>query len=336
MRKLLLWSCFALLALDVAAATQTPAGRMSGGQVHAMPDWFKQSFLNFKDEINELRQSGRHLLVFLDLNECPYCARLLDENFHHGENKPYLQKNFDVIALNIRGDSELTWIDGATYTEQELAAKLKFFGTPGLIFIDVDGKIVLQLNGYRSPQSLRHALEFVNTRAYRTQSLTAYVENKKPSAVYTFRDHPRFENATNLANSSKPLAILFEDKYCTDCGALHDKVLNRPDVLAELQAFRVVRLDAYADTPMVDPSGARTTPRAWAASLGLLTRPGVVLFDNGKEVGRIESRWFHFHFKEMLRYVGGRHYQRYDRFSAYLNDRQAELLKQGVHIDFAE
>lgn len=56
---------------------------------------------------------------------------------------------------------------------------------------------------------------------------------------------------------------------------------------------------------VVDLAGTRTTPRAWAASLNLTHRPGVVLFDSGKEAARI-------------------------------NDRQQDLLRQGINIDFSE
>jgi len=336
MKKTMLLLCTALLAIGVPALAETPPGRVTGGRAHALPDWFKPSFFNFKDEADEARKTGRHILVFMDLNDCPYCARTLDENFRQGENMEFIRKNFDVIAVNIRGDAEVTWIDGATLTEQNLAAKLKVVGTPALVFIDPDGKKVLQLNGYRTPPTLRHALEYVHARAYRDQSLAAYVEKKQPATVYAFRDHPRFEKVTDFTRYTKPLAVIFEDKSCADCAGFHEKVLNHPDVLAELKPFRVVRLDAYAETPIVDIAGKRTTPRGWAASLGLTHRPGVVLFDGGKEAARIEGRFYHFHFKEMLRFVSGQHYKRYDRFGSYLNDRQPDLLRQGVDIDFSE
>lgn len=336
MNKLMPLLCAALLAIGGLALAETPSGRVSGGKAHASPDWFKSSFLNFQDEVDEARRAGRHILVFMDLNDCPYCARTLDENFHQGENMEYIRKNFDVIAVNVRGAQEVTWIDGATYTEQELALKLKVVGTPALVFIDPDGKKVLQLNGYRTPPTLRHALEYVHRKAYRNESLSAYIEKKRQAPVYAFRDHPRFEKVTDFASYRKPLVVVFEDKNCADCAGFHEKVLNHPDVLAELKPFRLVRLDAYAETPIVDISGARTTPRAWAASLALTYRPGVVLFNEGREAARVEGRLYHFHFKEMLRFVSGRHYQRYDRFASYLADRQPELLRQGVNIDFDE
>jgi thioredoxin-related protein len=336
MKKLMLLLGVVLLAIDGSAFAQTSPGRMTGGKAHALPDWFKQSFLNFKEEADEARQAGRHILVFMDLNDCPYCARTLEENFHQGENKPYIQKHFDVISVNVRGDREVVWIDGATYSEQDLALKLKVFGTPTFVFIDPDGKMVLRLNGYRTPPTLRHALEYVNDKAYRDLSLSAYIEKKQSAPVYTFRDHPRFENITDFAHNTKPLAVIFEDRNCADCDGFHDKVLSHPDVLAELKPFRVVRLDAYAETPIVDMSGKRTSPRAWAASLNLTHRPGVVLFNEGTEAGRIEGRFYHFHFKEMLRFVSGRHYQRYNSFGAYLHDRQSSLLQQGIDINFGE
>jgi len=336
MKRLILLLGLALLAIDGTALAQTSTGRATGGKAHTLPDWFKQSFLNFREEADEARQAGRHVLVFIDLNDCPYCARTLEENFHQGENMSFIRNHFDVIAINIRGDRDVTWIDGASYSEQALAIKLKVVGTPALVFIDPDGNKVLQLNGYRAPSTLRLALEYVQEKAYRDLSLSAYTEKKQSVPVYAFRDHPRFENITDFTRHTKPLAVIFEDRNCADCDSFHNKALNHPDVLAELKPFRVARLDAYAKTPIVDVSGKRTTPRDWAASLGLTHRPGVVLFDGGKEAARVEGRFYHFHFKEMLRFVSGRHYQRYDRFGTYLNDRQASLLQQGIDIDFGE
>jgi thioredoxin-related protein len=240
----------ALLVTDVSFSASTPAGRMSGGRAHTFPDWFKASFLNFKEEAEEARQAGRHVLVFMDLNDCPYCARTLDENFRQGDNVDFIRKNFDVIAVNVRGANEVTWIDGETLTEQALAVKLKVGATPALVFIDPDGKKVLQLNGYRTPPTLRQVLEYVHDKAYRRQSLAEYLEKKKRPPAYSLRSHPRFETVTDFAHIQNPLVVIFEDTYCADCDGFHDKVLNHPDVLTELKPFRVVRLDATADTSL--------------------------------------------------------------------------------------
>ncbi|MCK7509518.1 MAG: hypothetical protein MZV70_39435 [Desulfobacterales bacterium] len=63
MKKLMLLMCIALLAIDASVLAATPAGRVTGGKAHDLPDWFKSSFLNFKDDVDEARKAGRHILV---------------------------------------------------------------------------------------------------------------------------------------------------------------------------------------------------------------------------------------------------------------------------------
>ena len=51
---------------------------------------------------------------------------------------------------------------------------------------------------------------------------------------------------------------------------------------------------------------------------------------------RIDTRLYHYHFKERLRYVSGEYYKRYANLSQYGAARRAELLKQGIDIDYSE
>ena len=58
---------------------------------------------------------------------------------------------------------------------------------------------------------------------------------------------------------------------------------------------------------------------------------------DGKEIMRIESLLYQYHFTEVLRYVAERHYKKYPKsFYDYLDVRTAELLKQGKTIDLSK
>jgi thioredoxin-related protein len=104
-----------------------------------------------------------------------------------------------------------------------------------------------------------------------------------------------------------------------------------------LENFTFVRLDALSDEAIVDVDGNRTTPRAYAEKLGLVYRPGMVLFDRGKEVMRITGVLYTYHFEEVLRYVGERHYEQYpDSFYDYLDVRTAEILASGNDVDLSK
>ncbi|MBK5102707.1 MAG: thioredoxin fold domain-containing protein [Burkholderiales bacterium] len=248
------------------AGADTRPGRVTGGIAYTLPSWFKASFLDFRADVEEARGQGKQVMVFLHLDECPYCARMLAENFDSGANREFVQKHFDVIAVNVQGSLSLNWTDGATYTEKTLARHLKTIATPTIVFLDQDGGNVLQLTGYRDPAAFRLALEFVQSKSYRKQSFAAYLSTRKKAVVYSLRDHARF----------------------------HDTTLNRPDVAEEMKKFLFVRFDAESDTPIVGLDGSSTTPARWVKALNLSYRPGVVLFDEGREIYRIDARLYHY------------------------------------------
>jgi thioredoxin-related protein len=335
MRGFLTFVAAGLLALAAPALAQTPSGKLTGGIVYALPAWFKPSFFDFREDLEEARKARRHVMLFLHLDECPYCARMLEENFVRGDNRAFMQQHFDVIGVNVRGASEVKWLDGKTYTERAFSRMLKTFGTPTLVFLGPQGEVVLKLSGYRDPGALRSALEYVQSAAYLKQPFAAYVAARDKPAVYALRDHPQFTQATDFKGYARPLAILFEDRGCVDCARFHDKTLAHPEVAAELKKFLFVRLDTDSKATVLDVDGNAVTPAQWAQTLRLSYRPSIALYDEGRAIALIDTRLYHFHFKERLRYVSGGHYKRMSA-SEYSTARRSELLKQGVTIDYAE
>jgi thioredoxin-related protein len=221
-------------------------------------------------------------------------------------------------------------------TQRELARHLKTFATPTIVFLNPDGDKVLQLTGYRDPRALRAALEYVQSKSYRSQPFAAYVAARGGQTVYTFRDHAQLSNVTYFNDYKKPLVVLFEDRHCTECERFHEKTLNHPDVLDEMRKFLFVRLDADSNRPMVDLEGSKTTPAEWVKALDLSYRPAVVLFNEGREIYRADGRLYHFHFMEALRYVSGTYYRQFETLAQYKAAHRAELLRKGIDIDFGE
>lgn len=334
--KSFLFAAAILLAPAAPAAAQTAAGKLTGGIVYSLPDWFKPSFLDLREDIEEAHKANRHVMLFLYVDECPYCARMLKESFVSGANRAFMQKHFDVIGINVRGAAEVTWIDGAKYSEQSLSRHLRAFGTPTIVFLGSSSDVILKFSGYRDPAALRTALEYVHSAAYRSQPFAAYVAARGKAVVYALRAHPQFAQASDFKGYRKPLAILFEDRGCAECARFHDKTLNHPDVVAEMKKFLFVRLDTDSSATVIDPDGKAVTPAQWAKALELSYRPALALYNEGRLIARIDARLYHFHFKERLRYVSREDYKRYDSTSRYSAARRAELLEQGVTIDYSE
>lgn len=169
-RRGLHWcAAIALAAATLSAVAQT-AGQASDperpakGVAYTLPQWFKPSFLDFRQDVAEARKQGRQVMVFLHLDNCPWCARMLEENFVRGDNHDLIRRNFDVIAVNVRGSLEATWTDGTAHTERTLARHLGVVGTPTIVILGDDGSRVAQLNGYQDPRTFRGALEQARRR----------------------------------------------------------------------------------------------------------------------------------------------------------------------------
>jgi thioredoxin-related protein len=319
--------------LGVAIAAETPKrGEITGGVAHAPPGWFKESFLEIAEDVDEATEAGKHVLLFFQLNGCPYCDRMLTEAFETDPLMSYIQENFDVIAINVRGDRDIAFNEETSTTEKELSEMLKVRATPGIIFLSAENKPVVRVDGYRSPERFRHILSYVVEKAYETQTLSAYLEQHLDEEVYSLRPNPLFKELSDLSAVSGPLAVIFEDSSCHDCAEFHERTLADPAVIEELKPFTIVRLDAASTDPIIDVDGNKTSPRAWVNKLEMNYRPGVLLFADGKLLRRYDSLLFRHHFKEGFRWISSGSYKRED-YPTYSERRTEELLESGVDID---
>lgn len=328
---ILLVSLFAA-ADDTAAAKR---GVIKGGMPHEAPGWFKESFLDIQDDVDEATAENRHVMLFFQLNDCPYCSRMLEESFEAEPMQKLIQDSYDVIAINVKGDREIAFNDEVSLIEKELSEKLSVRSTPAILFLDKDNNAVVRVDGYRSPKRFKHILNYVSDKAYGKQTLAEYLNGHLEKDIYQLRGNKLFTEVTDVSAVKDPLMVIFEDGSCYDCAEFHDKLLARDDVQAEMKAFTVVRLDATSTDEITDPDGNKTTPKAWAESLKMIYRPGVLVFDEGKLLRRIDSLLLSHHFKEGLRYVGGG-YHKTQSYDEYSEKRTEELLAAGVDIDLSE
>ncbi|MEA2017134.1 MAG: thioredoxin fold domain-containing protein [Campylobacterota bacterium] len=326
-----------LISLLFTTINASQKGKFTGGSDHAMPEWFKESFLEMEEDIEEAKENNKHVMLFMTLKFCPYCTKMLNESFVKGSAlQPFIEQNFDVIGINVKGSKEIVINEDLTLTESEYAKHLKVQYTPTLIFLDENNKVVVRVNGYRSSKNFKLILDFVIKKEYNNMSLTQYIEKNKNSGLYKLKDNTMFTNLNDLSKVTKPLAVIFEDGSCTQCKYLHNTTFKNDDVKKELSKFTIVRLDASSKEKITTPSGEITTPKQWAKDLVLDYRPGILLFDEKKEIARIDALLYSFHFKELFRFVSGGYYNKYHTFLDYLKPRQKELLDSGISIDISD
>jgi thioredoxin-related protein len=312
-------------------------GKIIGGEKHDAPSWFKMSFLDITADAKDAQDNNKHLMIFLDLDGCPYCSKMLKESFvDKSKTQDFIKAHFDVIKLNIRGVKQITWDDNTMMSEKEFAKKMKVFFTPTILFLDGNKNVVVKVDGYRSKENFKDILEYVNGKYYKKMSLAKFVNKVKNKNLYKLKPNKLFSNIRDLSSISSPLAVILEDGSCTQCDYLHNVTFKMKDVQDELKKYTIVRLDASSNKPIINVNGDKTTPKDLALKMNITYRPAILLYNDKKLKIKIDALLYSFHLKERLRYVSGKYYEKYSSYREYSHARKKKLLKDGVTIDLSK
>jgi len=299
------------------------------------PDWFKTSFNNLPEDLDDALASGKKgLIVYFGQKHCAYCQALMKDNLSKGDLVRYLRLNFEVVGLNVHSIEKVTGMDGKARPINEFAIEQKAQLTPTLLFYVKGRKQALKLVGYHTPYKMRAALEYVVDEHYKTQRFGEYLEQADPPPLFadeTLNPDPIFSTPPYALDRSrfaarKPLLVIFEQPRCHACDVLHSEPLQNPLVRKRLQDFEVVQLNVWDDaTPVLTPDGKRMSARQWARHLGLFYAPTLVMFDErGKEVFRVDSVVQFSRLANVLRYVADKAYLIYPLFQLWSRDHANE------------
>ena len=327
-----------LVFVQASVAEQKQHGRMLGAKTSETPHWFKESFLDFEEDVAEAAAEGRRVMLYFHQEGCPYCARLVEESFGDPQIEAFVREHFDGITINMWGDREVVSVSGQEFSEKTFAAALKVQYTPTLVFLDEQGKVALRLNGYYPKQYFRNALRFVATQGEKQGSFAEYVKNSRSTAsgelIYEdfFTSTDRLDQLVGVGN--KPLAVFFESPNCDNCRITHEKILTDAPTRALVKQTNAVQLDINSDRLITTTAGERMSVSDWASRLGITYSPTVVLFDRkGIEVMRIGAFFKTFHFQSVFAYVLEEAYKQQPSFQRYISLRGDKIREAGFDTD---
>ncbi len=294
------------------------------------PDWFKESFLNLHDDIQEAQEAGKKgIVVYFGQKHCAYCLALMKNDFGQKDISLYVQDNFDVIAIDIWGSKEITTPNGKVMTERQFAIQEKANLTPSLIFYDTKGSHIFMLRGYYPPYKFRAALEYIVEAYYKEESFSEYITRADPPPKFEISDMndesffmaPPFALDRSHFKAEKPLLVFFEQRDCYACDVLHSEPIQHPETQKLLKKFEIVQIDIKATTPILTPDGQKLSAKQWAKKLGLFYTPTIIAFDeSGKEIIRIDSVAHVYRLKGILEYISSKSYLTTDNFISWRFD----------------
>ena len=323
------------------AAPEVKEGDYFGAKVvDVLPDWFKTTFMDFSEDLEEATDENKHVMIYFHQNGCPYCAKLVEDNFSDEAIIAKLQKDFDVIETNMWGDRDLVDWTGKEFSEKEFSAFMKVQFTPTILFLNSKGEIVLRLNGYQSIDKMHATLDYISKKTYFNQSYASYINSLKKDKSGTLNAHPIFESGPHMLSRSERfpahnyLAVFFEEPNCPECDIFHQTLMQLDQTKDLLKSMQVIQFNALSDEKLITPSGKRTTASQWYDDLKLTYKPAVVFFDKqGKEIIRKDAFFKEYHFTGIIEYVATEGYKHQSNFQRYLEERSDKLRAKGVTVD---
>jgi len=150
--------------------------------------WFLESFLELANDFSEAQKAKKRFAILWEQDGCPYCREMHMVNFAIPEIHDYVQKNFNIVQMDIWGSRKVTDFAGNSTTESELAKHWKILFTPTILFITDDGAAiaanvpkafeVARMPGYLRPIHFLWMFEFVREQAYAKSNFRTYVVEK--------------------------------------------------------------------------------------------------------------------------------------------------------------
>jgi thioredoxin-related protein len=144
--------------------------------------FFDESFGDYSEELENAReQNKKGILLFFEMDECPFCFRMKTTILNQPEVIQYFKKHFLSIQVDIEGTVEITDFQGKTTTEKDFSFKQhRVRATPVIAFFDLTGKRVARYTG--PPSNVKEFMllgQFVVDKAYEKSNFIRYKRSQR-------------------------------------------------------------------------------------------------------------------------------------------------------------
>ena len=167
------------LCLTGPATAQFKAGSAPAPQTAEQPaaqpaagvDWQA-----FEEAIVTADSSGKTILVDIYAPWCGWCRRLQHEVYTDSTVQDYLAEHFEVARLNGDDTQQMYSFKGYDLNGMELAQGLGAEGFPTTVFLASNSDYITRLPGFAEAPEFLQILQYIQTRAFETQSFPEFVE----------------------------------------------------------------------------------------------------------------------------------------------------------------
>ena len=147
--------------------------------------FFNETWGELNEELgNAKEQKKKAILVFFELDECPFCHFMKTNVLNKPEVQAYFRKHFLNFPIDIEGDIEIVDFKGETMTQKQFATKIhRVRATPVFAVFDLEGNKIARFTGRTSGvEEFMWFGQYVVEEIYKEMSFTKYKRKMKKLA----------------------------------------------------------------------------------------------------------------------------------------------------------
>lgn len=172
-----LFSVFSILVMLSIASLSWAAGARDPYKY-----FFNETWGDYQEELANARQQGKQgILIFFEMDECPFCHYMKQNVLNQPEVQEYYRKHFLNFSVDIEGDVEITNLQGKQMKQKDFAFReYRVRATPVIAFFDLDGKLIHRHTGKTSGvEEFMWMGEYIANDIYKEMSFTRYKRSKR-------------------------------------------------------------------------------------------------------------------------------------------------------------
>jgi thioredoxin-related protein len=112
--------------------------------------------LDFNDALAKAKSEDKPIFVEFYTDWCPYCRKLLAENFAY-------------VRFNAEDSKNRVKFDGKSYSNVELTQAFGITSYPSLVFLNSKSQPITMLAGFVPPDQFAIVLDYIHQKCYETQ-----------------------------------------------------------------------------------------------------------------------------------------------------------------------
>lgn len=131
-------------------------------------------WVSIENGLMEAKKKDKKVLVNVYTDWCDFCKKMTNTVYPDSSVRSSVYEHFVSVGLNAESEKIVTY-QGESFTEKELSKKLGIRSYPTMLFLNSDGELILQSNGYMPANDFNRMLMYMGSNAYLTMEFIDYV-----------------------------------------------------------------------------------------------------------------------------------------------------------------